>query len=245
MFRGLRRFALDALARGTNWGLTTLRNGVELGLTRDEIRFSRISFSQFGEDLAILEFVDEDPSIPPVYVDVGCFHPIHHSNTLLLHKRGWRGMNIDLQAAKIRQFETLRPRDINLVAACSDRERDMRVQEYGAGVTDQLAPNDAPTLLSVFGQPPTSSTPIRTTTLNQLLRTHGIGRIGYLNIDCEGHDLEVLRGLDVVRHAPAIIGIEVPLNGDDALAGYLNRFGYYCRRTYYRTQLYVLRRPGL
>ena len=244
MLRRLRSFALDALARATNWGLTRLRNGRELALSREEIRFSHISFSQFGEDLAILEFVDEDPSIPAVYVDVGCFHPIHHSNTLLLHKRGWRGMNIDMQAAKIRQFELLRPGDVNLVAACSDGERDMRVQEYGAGVTDQLAPVDAPARESVFGQPPTSSTPIRTTTLNQLLAAHGIGRIGYLNIDCEGHDLEVLRGLDLARHAPAIIGIEAPLDGDGALAGYLGRFGYYCRRTYYRTQLYMLRRPG-
>jgi hypothetical protein len=30
-------------------------------------------------------------------------------------------------------------------------------------------------------------------------------RIGYLNIDCEGHDLEVLKGFDLARYQPSII----------------------------------------
>ena len=30
------------------------------------------------------------------YLDIGCQHPINNNNTYLLHKRGWSGVNIDL-----------------------------------------------------------------------------------------------------------------------------------------------------
>ena len=240
MMRALRAAAMNAVARITNWGLTALRNGQQLRLSREEIRFSRVSFSQFGEDQAIIEFVDEDPSMPKVYVDAGCFHPIHHSNTLLLHKRGWRGVNIDLQPATIEAFQLLRPGDVNVVAACSDAEHEMVALSYGAGVTDRLAPVDRPDLPSLLGERPIAAAPVRTTTLNRILEAHGIGRIGYLNIDCEGHDFEVLKGLDLARYAPAIISIEVDEAGGEVQA-HLERAGYYCRRTYYRTQLYVKR----
>ena len=34
-------------------------------------------------------------------MDVGCFHHKKHSNTYLLHKRGWFGINIDMEKEKI------------------------------------------------------------------------------------------------------------------------------------------------
>ena len=30
------------------------------------------------------------------YIDIGCNHPIKFNNTYTLYKRGWRGINIDL-----------------------------------------------------------------------------------------------------------------------------------------------------
>ena len=35
------------------------------------------------------------------YIDVGCNHPIKYNNTYLLHKRGWSGINIDLDKTSI------------------------------------------------------------------------------------------------------------------------------------------------
>ena len=31
-----------------------------------------------------------------VFIDVGCHHPFINNNTYLLYKKGWRGINIDL-----------------------------------------------------------------------------------------------------------------------------------------------------
>jgi hypothetical protein len=61
----------NIIASVTNTVMTALRNNVDLDLSREEFRHSRISFSQFGEDLAILRWLDDclDP-ISHTYVDV-------------------------------------------------------------------------------------------------------------------------------------------------------------------------------
>src|SRR4029079_13027303 len=111
-----------------------------LKLSREEFRYSRISFSQFGEDLAVLRWLDEwFPNAKRVYLDAGAFHPIHCSNTLLLHKRGWWGVNVDMVAAKIDCFRDLRPDDFNVIAALDHCDRDAYVMEHEVGLIDELA----------------------------------------------------------------------------------------------------------
>jgi FkbM family methyltransferase len=235
------------VARCTNRGLTLLRNHTELDLSREEIRFSNISFSQFGEDLGICALAETFSDIAPVYVDVGCFHPIHNSNTLLLHKRGWRGVNIDLDEAKIAPFRRLRPNDINIVAACSDRVRPMLRLRYEAGVTDRLVEASAAEQRSLIGEAAIEQKMVETTTLDAILTAHSIGKIGFLDIDCEGHDLEVLKGLKLDFHRPDIIAVEVvkgrnPSAAEIAIHHYLTERGYERRRIYYHTEIYARRR---
>ena len=55
--------------------------------------FSKISFSQFGEDLLINKIFKKINY--GKFLDLGSFHPIHYSNTFLLYLRGWRGININ------------------------------------------------------------------------------------------------------------------------------------------------------
>ena len=43
------------------------------------------------------------------------------SNTYIVHKKGWSGINIDLEAEKIYCFNLARPKDINIVSAISDK----------------------------------------------------------------------------------------------------------------------------
>ena len=42
-----------------------------------------------------------------VYMDVGCNHPIKYNNTYLLNKRGWSGINIDLDKTCINELMEL------------------------------------------------------------------------------------------------------------------------------------------
>ena len=76
------------------------------------------TYSQFGEDMVINEFFVD---FIGRYVDVGCYHPIKYSNTALLHKKGWSGVNIDLNSISIELFNSCRKNDKNIVACLSDK----------------------------------------------------------------------------------------------------------------------------
>ena len=55
------------------------------------------------------------------YVDVGCQHPIRNNNTYLLYKKGWYGLNIDLDKDNIDLFNVSRPNDDNINIAISNK----------------------------------------------------------------------------------------------------------------------------
>ena len=82
------------------------------------------TYSQFGEDLIINSFFGEYIG---KYVDIGCYHPIKYRNTALLHKKGWKGFNIDLNETSIKLFDVCRKDDINLVACLSDKNEEVQV----------------------------------------------------------------------------------------------------------------------
>ena len=56
--------------------------------------FLCISYSQFGEDTLIAEFLSGNNLVnrPKFYVDIGAYHPARFSNTKLLHLMGWSGI---------------------------------------------------------------------------------------------------------------------------------------------------------
>ena len=57
-----------------------------------------------------------------IYIDVGCNHPIKFNNTYLLYKRGWKGINIDLDSKSIKEFKKFRPHDYNVQKIVSNDE---------------------------------------------------------------------------------------------------------------------------
>ena len=75
-------------------------------------------FGEFGEDILINRFFRKKND--GFYVDIGCYHPIKGSLTYYLHKKGWRGLNVDLSKASIDLFKLARPKDYNVRAAVTD-----------------------------------------------------------------------------------------------------------------------------
>ena len=70
------------------------------------------TYSGDGEDIVLKSIFKNKKE--GFYVDVGAFHPKYISNTHLLHKRGWHGINIDPNSDTIELFKKYRPHDINL-----------------------------------------------------------------------------------------------------------------------------------
>jgi len=184
-----------------NFLLRRLRNGKEMAFSREEIRCLFPYFSQFGEDIAVLRYFRD--AGPGFYVDVGAYHPLEGSNTLLLHKLGWSGINIDMNPEKIAVFQQYRPNDFNVCAAISDQVAAYETVHGGTTIEAVVWKTPVP------GEKLDNQGPV-TRTLADVVRESPWAkrRIDYLNIDCEGHDLAVLRSLPLAEHAPRLIMIE-------------------------------------
>ena len=86
---------------------------------RPKIFLPKKSYSMFGEDIFIEKFFKKKPK--GIYVDVGCYHPLDGNNTHLLYKKGWNGINIDLNKTSIELFNKARKNDLNLRIAVSNK----------------------------------------------------------------------------------------------------------------------------
>lgn len=233
----LKHYIHSLVARLTNESLTLLRNRRNLKLSREEFRSSNVSFSQFGEDLLILSYFKnyDHRERKGFYIDVGAFHPFKLSNTTLLYKLGWRGINIDCDQEKIDLFSVLRPDDINICAGVSNSNGIKTLLRYPMSATNRLLDqnlvnkNITEQQLSLCGELPVESLSIRTKTLNEIVIDAKIGnqKIDYLNVDVEGIELEVLQGLDFDRYTPTLISVEIMDSGKQSLiTEFLERYGY-------------------
>ena len=174
------------------------------------------SYSQFGEDQIIKDYFG---NFVGTYVDVGCYHPIKYSNTALLHKIGWKGINIDLNETSIDLFNACRKEDINIVACLSDKNEKVSVyldSEFSA-LNSVNAENSEKFKLSKIKRKN-----IDTQIFSDLIKKN----FDFLNIDCEGNDYKILKTIDLKKYTPKLINIEVSENNKKDIYSYLNLNGY-------------------
>ena len=170
-------------------------------------------YSQFGEDKILNELIPKNFT-NGYYVDVGCFHPKKHSNTYMLFKKGWKGINIDMEKDKIATFNLARPNDYNFLGAISDKIEKVKIfrnQKYG--VSSTINRN------VIKNEDIIDDDYIQTTTLNIVLETSPFKgkKIDLLNIDAEGNDLKVIKSLNFDIYNPSIIIIETHLKKIDEI----------------------------
>ena len=168
--------------------------------------FIRFYYSQFGEDIILSEILKKEIS-NGFYVDVGCYHPKKFSNTYMLYKKGWSGINIDLEEDKISLFNMVRPRDLNVLSPILDKEEEVtlyRYSKYGLGSTiDKKIASE--TIDNIYDK-----TIVKTRTLNEVINEspYKDTQIDVLSIDVEGVDFKVLKSLDIKKYSPKVIIIE-------------------------------------
>ena len=168
--------------------------------------FIKFHYSQFGEDIILREILKKEIS-NGFYLDVGCYHPKKFSNTYMLYKKGWSGINIDMEEDKISLFNMVRPRDLNVLSPISDKEEEVtlyRYSKYGLESTiDKKIASE--TTDSIYDK-----TIIKTKTLNDVLNksSYKDTQIDVLSIDAEGMDFRVLKSLDIKKYNPKVIIIE-------------------------------------
>lgn len=80
-----------------------------------------LDFSQLGEQkiiINILERISAKRQFDQTYLDIGGFHPYFGSNTFRLYQRfGWRGVIVEPNPLKLKEWSAIRPRDVTVCAA--------------------------------------------------------------------------------------------------------------------------------
>mgnify|MGYP001171674683 CR=1 FL=1 len=165
----------------------------------------KISYSYGGIDSLVANIFKNQKK--GFYIDVGCQHPIKNNNTYLLHKRGWSGINIDLDKDNINLFNVSRISDDNINIAASNK-----INEVDLFFFHKKSPiNTIDKKTSQFQKAKISSIKkIKTNTLNNIIKSskYSNKKIDLLSIDVEGHELPVLEGLDFNKYSPNVIVVE-------------------------------------
>jgi hypothetical protein len=161
-------------------------------LTKFDQPFS-ISWSQAGEDLALLAVIGNQP--PGLYIDIGAHHPSRFSITRHLYQIGWSGVNVDANPDLIPAFLADRPRDVSIHALVGSES------SYNFSIFSEPAistHNDfwKGNFLSE-GQEIIKTEEMAGTTLREIYDQFSpSGKINLLNIDAEGSDLDVLNSME-------------------------------------------------
>jgi hypothetical protein len=79
-----------------------------------------LSYSQQAEDIVIIKYFNKKWG--GCFVDIGAFHPKKYSNTHLLTKLGWTGINVEPNPDQFIFFLKKRKKDINLNIGISLKE---------------------------------------------------------------------------------------------------------------------------
>ena len=169
------------------------------------------SYSQFGEDIYLREYFRKKRGF---YVDIGCHHPFRYNNTFVLYKRGWTGLNIDLSKISIDLFNLLRPKDINICSALSDKVGTIK---YYIPNKNPLSPeitidqNFSKKFKKLHGNT-YDAYKTKSTTWSSIESKYKkeLKKVDLLKIDIEGSDLKILKSINLSKLKPSLIMTEAP-----------------------------------
>ena len=178
---------------------------IYLNLIHKKILYKKKYYSFSGVDVIIENiFRDKDKGL---YIDVGCQHPIKNNNTYLLNKKGWSGINIDLDKDNIDLFNFSRPNDENVNIAISNKISEVDLFYY-----HKKSPiNTIEKKTSNYQQAKVSEIKkIKTNTLDNIILNTKFknSKFDFLSVDVEGHELQVLEGFDFNLYSPDVIVVE-------------------------------------
>lgn len=164
--------------------------------------------SQFGED----EWIVKNLNLPShgVIIDVGAAEPVYSSNSYYFeHNLGWSSICVDADSRTIDKLKKYRQNVVQAIVSDTN------------GVA-KFFKEDAPGIshVSEYG-----TEEVETRTLNNILEEFNVRDVTILDIDVEGHELSVCRGLDWEKYKPNLVIIEyISPNGGNIEADILKYF---------------------
>ena len=194
------------------------------------LAYGQRSFAQEGEDRILTRYFGNRNA--GFYVDIGAHHPFRFSNTALLYRNGWHGINADAWPGSMLPFRRARSRDVNLEIGVGKENGTALFYIFNDPAMNTFDPevakrhNRAPWYIER-----TIDVPVRS--LAAILDEFAPAdrQIDLFSIDVEGKDLEVLESNDWTRFRPNMvlfeaIGGALDSLSNDPIAIFLKQQGY-------------------
>ncbi len=190
-------------------------------------------YSQKGQDYIIYNnFFSEN--ITGIYCDVGANHPRNLSNTLYFEEKGWRGIAFEPLPQVAEKWRSERTGKLIQVALSDSEGTEIfRAISGDLGWENMLSfiPNSSQNINVDYANQKYEEISVSVRALKNILLEEDIECIDYLSIDVEGHELQVLRGIDFTKVKIKIISIEnnngnSPVYGSDEIREFLISKGF-------------------
>lgn len=167
-----------------------------------------LSYSQEGEDLILQRFLDYRPN--GFFVDVGALHPSRFSNTYLFYCKGWRGINIEAMPGSMELFNKIRPSDINIEKAISDKAEPLTFHIFNEPALNTFSAEEAAKKDGLRDYKVIQKVELMTETLANIFDTFLAEdqKIDFLTIDVEGMDLRVIKSNNWEKYRPEYVLVE-------------------------------------
>ena len=170
-------------------------------------KYSKKSFSLSSVDLIIERVFSNFKD--GIYLDIGCNHPIKYSNTYLLFKKGWKGINVDLDKDSIKQFNLMRKDDHNvnaLITSKDNEEKDLYFYHSRSAIN-----TISKDLAEKRENKPKKIKKLKGISINTLIERSPFQnkKINLLSIDIENYEYEALKEFKFDKYNIDVIVSEV------------------------------------
>ncbi len=167
------------------------------------------------------------------FVDIGAWDGITFSNSYFLENQGWNGILIEPNPLLSSGLQTNRKGIIENICISSKNQKVLFliVEGYASmlsGIKDSFSAEHLERIdqeIKMFGGSK-REVELDCLTLETLFNQHKVVKVDYLSIDTEGHELQVLYGINFSKVDIRLIGIELDYSREASICEFLKMNGF-------------------